>query len=198
MVAVLQYTTIIKIGAQRAQRSLFTQPSWYRSELFNGVFENLPSCVMDGKIKLLQEVGGIWASTQTDLPVTETSIAYLLTNFFFLQNFFCNYHKQCLHTCVPIHLISPPSSFNWALYLILCLIFVVMSFEVIVGWALTSTSASCGSSQFNCGAGWAFRASHVIWKSNDNMRMRGLCCLWVYVFYGVLGWKWSNLQPNLT
>ena len=27
MVAVLQYTTIIKIGAQRAQRSLFAQPS---------------------------------------------------------------------------------------------------------------------------------------------------------------------------
>ena len=26
MVAVLQYTTIIKIGAQRAQRSLFAQP----------------------------------------------------------------------------------------------------------------------------------------------------------------------------
>ena len=27
MVAVLQYTTIMKIGAQRAQRSLFAQPS---------------------------------------------------------------------------------------------------------------------------------------------------------------------------
>ena len=132
----------------------------------------------------------------------ETTIAYMLTTqVSFLQDifdFFYNNHKQFLRTCVPIHLISPPSSFNWALYLILCLIFVVMSFEVIVGWALTSTSASWGSSQFNCGAGWAFRASHVIWKSNDNMRMRGLCCLWVYVFYGVLGWKWSNLQPNLT
>ena len=29
MVAVLQYTTIIKIGAQRAQRSLFAQPNKY-------------------------------------------------------------------------------------------------------------------------------------------------------------------------
>ena len=27
MVAVLQYTTIIKIGAQKAQRSLFAQPN---------------------------------------------------------------------------------------------------------------------------------------------------------------------------
>lgn len=135
---------------------------------------------------------------------TEMTIAFLLTKkVFFLPNifdFFCNYHKQFLRTWVPIHLISPPSSFNWALYLILCLIFVVMSFEVIVGWALTSTSASCGSSQFNCGAGWAFRASHVIWKSNDNMRMRGLCCLRVYIYisrcFRSFRLQWSN--PNLT
>ena len=37
MVAVLQYTTIIKIGAQRAQRSLFAQPSLGGTGNFNGM-----------------------------------------------------------------------------------------------------------------------------------------------------------------